>query len=303
MVVELARQWRGYDIIHLHVPDPMACLAIWLVRPKAKLVVHWHSDVVNKGWLLYLFAPLQQWILARADAIITTSGTYSTESRWLGKFKDKIHVVPIGIPDPESDNDEHGVVTAASDDERKFIILAVGRAVEQKGFHVLLEAIADLPAQVEAWIVGDGPYLPALAALAKKLNVEDRVVFQGRVDRTKIGELYRQADLFCLPAVYPESFGVVIVEAMAHCLPVVTTETRPSGSKWINEHGRTGYNVAPGDAQELAGAIKRLLGDDKLRAEMGRNARARFEALFTDRRMVDLTLDLYKKIYPGSRSR
>ncbi|MDP3224808.1 MAG: glycosyltransferase, partial [Rubrivivax sp.] len=62
----------AYDVIHVHMPDPMAALAIWAAQPRGTVVVHWHSDVIRQRKTLKLYEPLQRWLLARADAIVAT---------------------------------------------------------------------------------------------------------------------------------------------------------------------------------------------------------------------------------------
>jgi len=72
-----------YNIIHVHLPNPMAALAMWLVRPNAKVIVHWHSDIVNQKKAMVFYQPLQNWLLKRADAIIATSQAYLDASHAL----------------------------------------------------------------------------------------------------------------------------------------------------------------------------------------------------------------------------
>ena len=72
------------DIVHLHMPDPMAAAAFWAARPRAALVVHWHSDVIRQRLALRAYEPLQNWLLRRADAIVATSPPYAESSEAAG---------------------------------------------------------------------------------------------------------------------------------------------------------------------------------------------------------------------------
>jgi len=99
MVSLLARLVHPVDVLHVHMPDPMAAIALWLVRPACKVVVHWHSDVVRQRTAMHLYEPLQQWVLARADAIIATSPPYVDSSDALQAWRGKVRCVPIGISD------------------------------------------------------------------------------------------------------------------------------------------------------------------------------------------------------------
>jgi rhamnosyl/mannosyltransferase len=98
---------------------------------------------------------------------------------------------------------------------------------------------------------------------------------------------YQAADVFVLPSVAPtEAFGVVQIEAMAAGIPVVCTNL-PTGVPWVNQDGVTGLVVPPEDSVALGRAIAMILGDADLRARLGRQARARADALFSRERMIN----------------
>jgi glycosyltransferase involved in cell wall biosynthesis len=80
LLLELRRLLARRDLIHVHMPDPMAALAVWACRPQVPVVVHWHSDVIRQRMALRLYEPLQTWLLARADAVIATSPPYAESS-------------------------------------------------------------------------------------------------------------------------------------------------------------------------------------------------------------------------------
>ena len=73
MLWQLWRRRRAADVVHVHMPDPMAALAVFVARPRAKLVLHWHSDVVRQRLARRLYAPLERWLLRRADAVALAS--------------------------------------------------------------------------------------------------------------------------------------------------------------------------------------------------------------------------------------
>ena len=96
----LRRMARAADVVHLHMPDPMAAAAVLgRAAPRAALVVHWHSDVIRQRFALRAYEPLQHWLLRRADAIVATSPPYAESSEPLAPWRDKVHVIPIGISD------------------------------------------------------------------------------------------------------------------------------------------------------------------------------------------------------------
>lgn len=186
----------------------------------------------------------------------------------------KLHVVHCGV-DP-------GVFDAGGMDRREgpLRVLAVGRLVHLKGQSLLVEAVAELRergAAIELTLVGEGPKRPALERLAHRRGVADAVVFAGAVSQDEIVERYRAADVFCLPS-FAEGIPVVLMEAMAMGLPVVTTRTM--GIPELVEDGVSGRLVAPGRLAPLVAALEELAGDPERRREMGAAGRRRVAAEF-----------------------
>jgi rhamnosyl/mannosyltransferase len=142
-------------------------------------------------------------------------------------------------------------------------------------------------------LIGRGPLKGDLEDLASSLGISGRVSFVESADDAELAAWYHAADLFCLPSVArSEAYGLVQLEAHASGLPVVAT-TLTTSVPFVNEHGTTGLNVAPGDPDALAEALRTLLADDALRARFGRQAQARARADFTLDRMVDRVLAVY----------
>lgn len=159
-------------------------------------------------------------------------------------------------------------------------ILTVGRAVQDKGQAVLLQALARLADTVHSprlVLVGDGPDLAALRRLADELGLEGRVRFTGALAHEHVREHYAQAAVFCLPS-FAEGLPVVLMEAMASGVPVVAT--RIAGVPELIEDDVTGLLVSPGDADELAAALRRLAEAPELARELARAARRKVEAEF-----------------------
>jgi colanic acid/amylovoran biosynthesis glycosyltransferase len=161
-----------------------------------------------------------------------------------------------------------------------FSILSVGRLVAVKGYGVLVEAVASLVAadlDARLTLVGDGPQRGALEAFVSQRGLSDRVRFAGRVGQDEIGAYYRAADVFCLPS-FAEGVPVVLMEAMASGLPVVST--RVNGIPELVEDGVSGLLVAPGRSDLLAAALRELAEDPAHRAELGQAGRARVAEAF-----------------------
>ena len=299
MIRLLWKQAAAYDIIHVHLPDPMANLALWLARPRAKLVLHWHSDIIQQKRTMAAYAPLQRWLLERADAIVATSEAYWRASPWLPRFADKIVSIPIGIEDRHSNTDPRQVEELRTRFGGRRIVFALGRMVRYKGFDHLVAAAPALPDDTAIVIGGSGPMLPQLRASVAAKGLADRVFLPGRISSDEIEAYFDAADLFCLPSdSRAEAFGVVLLEAMRAGKPVVASDISGSGVPWVNSHGTTGLNVPVGDSGALGAAICRILSEPQLAKQYGVNARQRYLDLFTADKMVDACLRLYAQLLP-----
>ena len=291
------RLGRAADIVHLHAPNLLAGLMALRLPRRARLVVHWHSDIVDKGWLGRLLRPIERAMLARADAIVCTSPAYAEHSPALQRWRAKLHSVPIGIADPAA-RGEPGPLPAAV---ARFLagrryVFSVGRLVPYKGFAHLVDAAAMLPPDLAVVIAGDGPLRDELQSRARAAGALGRVLFVGSVTESELDALLGHASLFCLPSVArSEAFGVVLLEAMARALPIVATQIAGSGVPWVNQQGESGLNVAPADAAALAAACASISGDAALRERLSRGARQHFVQRFTAGTFAAAMLVLYRR--------
>ncbi len=276
------------DLIHVHSPYPLGEVSAWALHPRTPLVITYHADVVRqKGWLK-LYGPLLARILDHAARLIVTSPRYIETSPWLAPRREKCAIVPLGV-------DETRFRPPLAPFTGPSTLLFAGRLRYYKGLDTLLQALTELP-DVHLDIVGDGPQRWEWEALAQHLGLGERVRFHGEVDDADLPGWYQRAHLFVLPAnARAEAFGTVLLEAMASGLPCVTTEVG-TGTSWVVQDGVCGRVVPPRDPQALAAAIRSLFGDpDRLRA-MGQAARARVEAEFTQKRMIERVLDVYAEV-------
>jgi rhamnosyl/mannosyltransferase len=290
-----------YDVIHVQMPDPMAALALWFARPRAKLVVHWQSDVVNQRRALKLYQPLQRWLLRRADAIVATTPPYAESSPWLQEWKHKIEIIPNGISEVAPSGSEAGAERLRQQHAGKRLVFSLGRMTYYKGFDVLIDAAAALPEDCMVLVGGGGELLDTYRTEVVSRGLAGKIVFLGRVSDEDTLAYYAAADVFCLAStVRAEAFGVVLLEAMAMGKPLVTTDIPGSGVPWINMNGVTGLTTPVGDARALAAALDGLLHDRALAQRMGAAARQRFLQHFTAPTMVERTLDLYRRLLADS---
>jgi glycosyltransferase involved in cell wall biosynthesis len=174
---------------------------------------------------------------------------------------------------------------------RGLMVFTAARLDEVKGIDVLIEAAAKVLAEgLDAHFVvaGEGPLKPKLKSLASKLGIEGRVCFLGF--RDDVEELMAACDVAALPSRY-EPFGMPAAEAGACSKPVVAS--RVGGLREVVVDGETGLLVKPGDADELAEALRKLLTDPSLRAKMGSAGAARALKLFTPKAVAHKVLEAY----------
>ncbi len=280
------------ELINLHMPYPPGDVVVRTVPGWPALVVTYHSDVVRQQRLLRIYRPLLEDTLAGAQRIIATSHAYLESSSFLRQYRDRCRVVPLSV-----DPTRFATFDSAEIERlRGFwgggpVILSVGVLRYYKGLHLLLEAMQRLEATLV--VVGEGPEGSRLKALVTELGIADRVFFAGRVPDEDLPSYYQAADVFVLPShLRAEAFGIVLLEAMAACLPLVTTEIG-TGTSEINQHGKTGYIVDPNDPLVLARAVKVLLADQNLREYFGQNGRRRVLGEYTPEIMARRTAAVY----------
>jgi glycosyltransferase involved in cell wall biosynthesis len=175
-------------------------------------------------------------------------------------------------------------------------LLAVGRLSYYKGFDVLLRALARVP-QAQLLLIGSGECEPALRALARELDVGQRVRFAGHADDATLASAYAQADAFCLPSIdRAEAFGLVLLEAMRAGLPIIASDIRGSGVGYVVRGDQTGVLVVPSDAATLGDAIQRFASDPHLRQRLGAAGRQRWQEEFTLQRSAQQIAEIYEQM-------
>ena len=185
--------------------------------------------------------------------------------------------------------------------EDDVVLVSVGRIEENKGFHVLVAALAALrdhaPRITEGrwrWVlVGDGPFRRRLEIAIADAGVRDHALLTGRLPDGDLHAWYEAADLFVHPTLY-EGSSLVTLEAMAHRRPVVATTAGGLPDKV--QQGVSGWLVPPGDASALAAAISGALGQPERLSAMGRAGRATVEREFSWAAAGAATLRLYQDL-------
>jgi glycogen synthase len=248
------------------------------------------------------YAPLRWAVRAcadRADCIIATDRAIEPSvQRYLHVGRERMATIPNAVDletcealaGPADGYHMRRFVPAGTE----FILLSVGRIEQNKGFHVLAEALSMLRGRSWYWVlVGDGPYRGTLQRQLSVLGLTDRVRLLGRTTQEELHAWYEAADLFVHPTLY-EGSSLVTLEAMAHRRPVVATT---AGGLPDKVHpGVTGWLVAPGDAAALAAALGDALTRHERLMAMGDSGRALVEREFSWDAVADQTIALYRRL-------
>lgn len=281
------------EVVFLQFPNPMMHLGYLYAKSlNSKLVIYWHSDIVRQKKLLWIYRPLLENVLRRANAIIVHSKEL-TQSKQLSVCKpNKIHVIPIGVTAPVVLNNHF--FTAGKSEQ--FKLFACGRHVGYKGFDYLLRSLSLLPEDVTLILGGVGPETEKLQQLAKDLNIDHRVNFVGFITEEEKGAYINDADLYCFPSISQnEAFGIAQIEAMLLAKPVVGFELF-NGTTYVNKHNISGLVVENKNVQAYADAVMTLKNNSNLCQKLGQQAQERARKLFGVDKMVHDTLKVFKAL-------
>jgi glycosyltransferase involved in cell wall biosynthesis len=292
----------GYRLIHSHFSRD-----IWKVVP----VIRWsptvalvHTRHINSG--VVKRDPLHRWLYRRVDGWIATS-----EDGRANLLKthpvdpERVHIVHLGVTltenDPASSNRTRTRIREdLGIDEETIVVGMLGRLTPNKGHLTLFQAAPrvreEAGSRVSFLIVG-GPssgeeaYEDSLRGAVSEMELGEFFRFTGH--REDVHELLSAMDIYALPS-YKESFGVSLLEAMSHALPVIATAI--GGPLEVVEDGNSGLLVPPRDADRLAEAIIRLVRNTELREQLGKGALERVRRHFSEDSMVDGIQDVYRLI-------
>jgi glycosyltransferase involved in cell wall biosynthesis len=286
-----------FHVLHAFWPIPQGVLGMAAKRASGVPLVSTFFGV-ELTWMESQFpflAPMLRRIVRGSDAV-TAISSYTAERLRRVAPGVRAEVIPFGaavdaapsLPPPRP---------AGARPE----LLFIGRLVERKGVHLLLEALALLAPERRPLlrVVGDGPERDRLSALATALRLGDDVVFHGFVSSEEKAERLAGCDAFLLPAVIDakgdtEGLGVVLLEAMTYGKPVIASAA--GGIVDIVRDGQNGFLVPPGDAGALAGAI-RACGENPGRARaLGAQGRVDVEQGFSWPVIAERLKTLYQSV-------
>lgn len=275
-VPQLLWKLRGFDMVYAHLPAYgfMEVLILWKLFTRKRLMVTVHMDPIGSGLFKMIFK-IERFVLraliGRADVIRISTEHFSKDDLFSNAAQKKISIIPFGIDTTKF---------VPSKKENNTIFLFVGRLSRThyfKGVELLLrsfKAVVEKNGRAELLIVGDGDERKNYERLSEKLKITKHVHFLGAVSDEELPRAYARATTFVLPSTdTSETFGLVLLEAMACGVPVIAS--RLPGVDSVVVDGFSGRLIEPGSEKELT---ETMLEADQNREEwkmFGINARER----------------------------
>jgi len=300
-IIAALRDHRPHLIDLNHEPYSVACAEVltlckWFA-PQALIVMQTAQNIFRR------YPPPFNWLEQRAFRRVSAAYVCSetVHQTLLRKgFGKAAQIIPFGVNvaafrlRPDSEERSTNPLT----------IGFVGRMLPGKGLNILGRALTKMKA--EPWrllLVGDGPERAAFEAKLAAHGLLERAQFTGAISYDSVPELYQRMDVLVMPTETTrrirEQFGRVLVEAMASGVPVIGS-TCGAIPEVINDAGLV---VPEGDADALAGALRRLLSDGALRRQLARAGRQRAEQHYSWERVADQTYALFREVLAGKEAR
>jgi glycosyltransferase involved in cell wall biosynthesis len=297
-----------FDIVHLHYPFFFGAELVYILHllRGQKYFITYHNDVILSGWLGLLMKFYQTLfmglVLKNAEKICVTSLDYAKNSDLSNRVSEtKFIEISNGL-------DLKNFTTELSCEELKTkygykndLLLFVGgmdKAHYFKGVDYLLKSLKKLLNQnksVSLILIGDGDLKQDYINLSEKLEISKNVIFLGSVSQSKLIEHYKMTDIVILPSInMGEAFGLVLVEGMAHCKPVIASNL--PGVRSVVDDNINGLLVKPKDTDDLCSKTKFLLDQKDLRREMGRKGRKKAEYKYDWPVIVAKLENAYKEV-------
>lgn len=285
---------RSAAIDVVHVQEPLVPGLNWWALllathlPETVTIGTFHAFRESSSGMCQIGLPVLHRLFSRLDALIAVSEVAQEfTSRW---FPGDYTIIPNGV-----DLERFGSDSSNPRPARQGVtILFVGRLEKRKGFATLFEAYAQLKSKnqpVRLQVVGpiDNRTRQFYQRMARSRGVTD-IEFTGYISPRQLPAYYQNADIFCAPAVAAESFGIVLLEAMAAGIPVVASDI--AGYRTVIAAGQEGVLVPPGQPDALARAIQNLVEQPQQRNEMGLRGRQKAKNYSWDV-IVEQTLAVY----------
>jgi phosphatidylinositol alpha-mannosyltransferase len=272
---ELEAIWREekFDLVHVHQPMTWTLPALATLTKPAPMVGTFHAAGARSRLFRFFHEPCT-WHYGRLDGRLAVS---PAARRFIEQeFGEPPLILPNGV---DTERFHPGALVPPGARDGRFTVLFVGRLDPRKGLAVLLRAwprvVSELGGEARLNVVGSSALAPFVRAAAPRA-VRSTVHFAGAVPSRALAGWYAASDLLVSPATRNESFGIVLLEAMASGKPIVCSDL--PGYRAVCRPRSEGLLVPPGDPEALAAAITAVARDTRLARALGERGRRRAEA-------------------------
>jgi len=294
---ELQKMIDSYkpDFIHLHLPNPLiASYVLTLNLHGAKIITHWHADILGQQYFYPFYRPIERRILEKSHKIVATSEMYMKNSIPLKNFLEKTVILPNTVNETKLRIFEGEQVEIEKIKEKyhhKKIVFFVGRHVPYKGIDYLIQSEKLISEDCIILIAGTGELT---ANLKEQAGDNPRIKFIGRLSNNELKYYLHASEVFAFPSHNrSEAFGVALAEALYCGLPAVSFKIEGSGALWVNKDKVTGLVVENKNVSEFAAAISKILSSDKYRDELSRGAKDWVKANFLKDQIIPIMHEIY----------
>ena len=285
IVLFIFRNFKKYDYIHIHTPNPLIEFAL-LFLPIKNLIVSWGSDIINQKLLRFFFRPIQYLLLKKSKKIISLSNHYLNYSDDLIKFKHKILIIPPIIKKKKNKINRIRY--------KNFLILSVGRLVNYKGYNIAIKAIKYLPLRYKLVIIGDGINKKKLLTQIKDLNLNKRVKIIDNADDQLKEKFLKKSSIFLMCSTSrAESFGIAILEAISYGLPLIISNVKGSGMNDMISNNFNGYKFKNFSSIDCAKKILKLSKSNKNLKQFSKNSLKLFNRKFNEIKIKHILKNIY----------
>lgn len=289
-LVRLARQ-GAFDLLRIHSPTLGPLGRMYKQLTRRPTVAHYHHLEPDKR----IQMRLSGWVLGHYD-LVTTDSEFCVQqlTTTFGVPRAKIVIAYPGVDPKYQPQPPNPTLSEQWGLTGKTVLLYMGVLAPRKNLRFLLDLFAQLQPQhpkLVLLVVGSGPQAAALQAHAQQLGVAEAVRFTGYIDENAKVDFYNLADIFVFPSLL-EGFGMVVAEAMACGVPVVSS----NAASLPEVVGEAGLLASPTDAAAFQRHLVQLVQDPALRQQLGEQGRQRIQEHFSWANAARVTLDAYTQV-------
>lgn len=275
------------NIIHFWKPTPII-LTLQEGDSEEHFKKRWFG-LINLSW----------WLALKNTKVLTVISSYLAERAKKFGYKGEIHIIPNGVDVKNFDSElsleeRENTRVALGIKNDDIALITTSRLVIKNGVGDVIKSLPKLPANIKFVILGEGYLEKELKALAKKLDVSDRVIFKGFVSHIELPKYLKACDIFIRPSL-SEGMGISFVEAMAAKLPVIATPV--GGIVDFLYNGETGYFCKPQNPDSIAEVVKKVIGDQNRNQIIENAYKMVVEKYNWDKIALQIKAILFKSIY------